>query len=376
MRAIVIGAGPAGLASAACLGRAGIDALILDSAPALGSSWRGHYDRLALHTVRGRSGLPGRPFPRGAHRYPTKAEVIAYLEDYARHFRLAPRFGTTVRAVARADGIWRVETDKGAETAAAVVFATGLNGTPHRADWPGLAAFPGPVLHSSDYRNPAPFAGQRVLVVGFGNSGGDIALDLAEAGVRVDMAVRNPVNLLPKELFGIPITSFGLVRKVLPYKVAERLMMPLLRARIGPYDRYGLRQAAKGPVSQVIEDGRIPLIDVGTLAALRDGRITARRGPLRSAGRRVDFDGGASADYDAIILATGYTVDLRPILGPLPQVLDADGRPKVSGARTALPGLYFCSYKASADGQLWAMGREAEAIAADAARLAPEPAAG
>ncbi len=370
MRAIVIGAGPAGLATAACLKRMGLEAEILDRAPTIGQSWRSHYDRLKLHTARGRSGLPGWPMPRAKGRYPAKAEVIAYLEGYARHFGLSPRLGVDVRRVAAKGAGWEVQTDAGTESAEVLVFATGMNATPHLAEWPGLPYFRGAVLHSSAYRNPDDVRGKRVLVVGFGNSGGDIALDLADAGVTVDIAVRSPVNLLPKELFGIPITSFGIVRKVLPYKTAEALMMPVLRMKLGHYDQYGLRQAAKGPISQIIEDGQIPLIDVGTLAALKAGRITARQGPVRSDGTTVHFADGVEADYDVIILATGYRTDLRPLLGDAPEVLDDQGRPRISGDRTAARGLYFCSYKPSADGQLWAMSREAERIAADAALVA------
>ncbi len=368
MRVIVIGAGPAGLATAASLGRFGIGATVLDAGQAVGDSWRGHYDRLVLHTARGKSALPGMAMPRDFGRYPTRAQVVDYLGAYARHFRIAPHFGATVSAVRQVATGWEVLHDGGTATGDAVVFATGMNAAPFRAPIPGAEGFVGPILHASDYANPTAFSGQRVLVVGFGNSGGDIALDLADAGVATDIAVRGPVNLLPKELFGIPITSFGIIRKVLPYKVAEALMLPILRLKLGNYARYGLHKAAKGPISQIIEDGRIPLIDVGTLGAIKTGRITVRRGPAGIDGRRVSFADGQAADYDAIVLATGYRVDLRPLLGEMPAVLD-DGRPKVSGGRTAANGLYFCSYVASADGQLARIGVEAQAIAADVALL-------
>lgn len=368
--AIVIGAGPAGLATAACLKHAGISARILEKADVIGSSWRNHYDRLHLHTVKSRSGLPFRPMPASFGRYPSRTEMVAYLEDYAKTFDLHPTLGCAVETVRPKGDGWVVTHSKGEDYAQIVVFATGLNGAPNRPTLPGQEAFEGRVLHSSDYHSAEAFAGQRVIVVGFGNSGGDIALDLVEAGCDVTLSVRGPVNLLPKELFGIPITSMGGLRKVLPYRVADALTAPIIRAKIGRPERYGLQSAGKGPAAQVIEDGRVPLIDIGTLAAIRAGKIVVKPGIRGLSASAATFVDGSSTPVDAVILATGYRVDLRPMLPDTPKVLDAEGRPLTSGAPTAAAALYFCSYHASADGQLHQTGIEARAIAADAAQVA------
>lgn len=368
-RTIVIGAGPTGLAVAACLKDAGVTPIILERADSIGASWRGHYDCLRLHTVRGRSGLPGMPFPATASRYPDRDEVIAYLEDYARAKGLASKLGCEVTGARHDGAIWRVSHSGGEEEAEALVVCTGLNGTPRLPDWAG--AFDGPVLHSSDYRNPAAFAGQRVLVVGFGNSGGDISLDLARAGVTVALSVRGPVQILPKEILGQPITSFGTLSKVLGPRMADRLTAPVLRMYVGRPGDYGLTPYAKGPATMVAEDGRIPLIDVGTLGAIRDGLIATRPGVAAVEGREVCFSDGTVAEFDAVIAATGYAVDLRPILGDTCAALDHLGRPKVSGVPTSVPGLYFCSFRATADGQLRTSGLEAQAIAADVAQRVP-----
>ncbi len=360
-RAIVIGAGPTGLAVAACLKEHNVEALILERAAEVGSSWRGHYDCLRLHTVRGRSGLPGMPFPASADRYPTRAEVVEYLETYAAAKGLAPRFGCEVTAIQSDGQTWHVVHKDGEETAEIVVMATGLNGTPRLPGW--ADSFDGPVLHSSDYKNAEGFRGQRVLVVGFGNSGGDISLDLARAGVAVALAVRGPVQILPKELFGVPITSFGTMSKLLGPRVADRLTAPILRAKVGRPESYGLHSHPKGPATMVAEDGRIPLIDVGTLGAIRAGQIAVQPGVAAVEGREVCFADGSVAEFDAIIAATGYELDLRPLLGESCAALDHKGQPKVSGGPTPCPGLYFCSYRATADGQLRASGMEAQAIA-------------
>ncbi len=375
MRAIVVGAGPAGLATAACLQREGIETRVLERTAHVASSWRGHYDSLSLHTARGRSGLPFLPLPKSVGRYPSRDELIAYLEDYAERLSLDIRFDCAVRRVRRAGRVWRVSYGHRTDQATIVVLATGLNAQPRIPGLPGQEAFGGEILHSSAYRDPSPFEGKRVLVVGFGNSGGDIARDLAQAGIEVGLCVRGPINILPKEILGIPVTSMGLLGKLFPPHVADALTAPVVRAIIGRPERYGLRQAAKGPLRQVIEDGKIPLIDVGALPEIRAGRIRVYPGidTLQPGG--VRFEGGGSAPFDAIILATGYDYDLRAILPDEPGALDRNGHPRISGGPTGAPGLYFCSYRVSANGQIRQAGVEAMAIARHAARLAA-PAAG
>ena len=363
MQVIIIGAGPSGLACAACLKQHGIAAEIFERAAQVGSAWRGHYKRLHLHTSRGRSGLPHLAMPKRYGRYPSRLQMIEYLEGYAKAFDLRPRFGVTIKTVRPANGAWQVSHSEGDGLADAVIFATGLNGAPYRAEQPGQDSFPGPIRHSSEYTDATPYKGQRVLVVGFGNSGGDIALDLAEAGGEVALSVRGPVNILPHELFGIPITSMGGLRKILPYRWADAITAPVLRARIGRPEEYGLQSAAKGPAAQVIEDGRIPLIDIGTLAAIRDGRIAAHPGIAQIEAATITFADGTTGEFDAIILATGYRTDLRPLLPHTPEALDSQGRPVACGTPGPVRGLYFCSYKASADGQLHQSGMEARAIA-------------
>lgn len=363
MRAIVIGAGPTGLAVGACLQRKGLQVSLLERAAHVGSSWRGHYGRLHLHSARSRSGLPGLEMPKSYGRYPSRLQMVDYLQTYATHFDLPIRCGVTVSQVTRDGAGWQVAHSAGTDRADVVVFATGLNDRPNLPELPGADSFPGPILHSSAYNAPGDMPTGPVVVVGFGNSGGEIALDLAEAGRQVTLSVRGPVNILPKEIFGLPVTSMTVLRKVLPYRMADALTAPLLRAKIGRPEHYGLTSAGKGPAAQVIEDGRIPLIDIGTLAAIREGRITVRPGIARIDGAEVHFANGRSVPARAILLATGYRVDLRAMLPDTPQVLDPDGRPIVSGGDTGVPGLYFCSYHPSADGQLRQSGIEAEAIA-------------
>jgi cation diffusion facilitator CzcD-associated flavoprotein CzcO len=361
--AIIIGAGPAGLACAATMRAKGLKVTVVDKADSVGSSWRRHYDRLHLHTDRNHSGLPGMAMPRSYPRYPSRAQVVDYLESYAARFDIRPAFGTAITSLRQERGRWRADTASGDIIAPVVVVATGIASAPYRPSWPGSEAYQGVTIHSSDYRNPSPYQGKRVLVVGFGNSGGEIALDLTEAGVDVALAVRGPVQLLPRDLLGLPILTWAILYQHLPARLVDTINAPILRLALGSFEKLGLRRAAKGPRQMIEEDGRVPMIDVGTLGKIRDGSIKLRGGIDRFTGDGVVFDDGKTGDFDAVILATGFRLDLRPLVPDLADVFDDNGAPLATGRATAAPGLYFCGQTISPTGQLREIGLEAERIA-------------
>jgi cation diffusion facilitator CzcD-associated flavoprotein CzcO len=368
VESLVVGAGPAGLAAAACLRRLAIDAVILEQAPHIGSAWHAHYERLHLHTNKGLSALPFLPFPRSYPRYPSRLQVISYLESYAQRFRLALRFEERVAEVRRVGEYWEVVTADARYRTPALVIASGYNRQPQLPSWPGESAFRGRTLHGSRYRNGAAFRNQDVLVVGFGNSGGEIALDLSEHGARVALAVRGAVNVLPRELLGIPIVAIGLAQAALPARVADFLNAGLLRAAVGDLSRYGLHKSSRGPREQIERAKRIPLIDVGTLALIKAGGIAVYPGIAHFTEQGVVFTDGRARGFDAVILATGYRPRVDEFLAEAATVLDEQGTPCSSGRVSALPGLYFCGFRVTPTGMLREIAREARQIAAAIAR--------
>ena len=364
--AIIVGAGPAGLACAVTMRAAGLDVIVVEKADSVGSVWRRHYDRLHLHTDRKHSGLPGMDMPQTYPLYPTRGQLVEYLESYAARFDIRPVFNATASRIRRVGMQWRVELAQGSISAPVVVIATGIADAPYRPSWPGTELYQGSVVHSSEYRNPAPYAGKRVLVVGFGNSGGEIALDLANAGVDVTLAVRGPVQILPRDLLGFPILAWAILYQRLPARLVDLINAPILRLAIGRIEKLGLHRAAKGPRQMVEEDGRVPLIDVGTLDKIRDGSIRICGGIDRLTPDGVVLADAECKEFDAIILATGFRPDLRQLIADVEGVFDRHGMPLVTGQTTKAPGLYFCGQITSPTGQLREIGLEAQRIAISA----------
>ena len=360
---LVIGASAAGLAAAACLKEAGVEAEILEATDHVGDAWRHHYRRLHLHTPKSSSSLPGLPMPRSWPRYPAREQVVEYLEVYARHHRLAPHFGQRVERLERVDGRWVATTGDTRWTARDVVVATGATHRPVRPTWPGMQDYAGDLLHSSDYLDGEPWRGRTALVVGFGNSACEQAIDLVEHGVRVHLSVRSAVNVIQRDLLGVPILQMGIVMRPLPTKVADAMAAPLVRLTVGDITKVGLRKLPYGPNTQIKNDRHIPLLDIGTMEHIKAGRITVHGAIERFTADGVVFADGSALATDAVVLGTGYEPGLDELLPEWRAVCDDSGRPRVSGAESALPGLWFCGQFVSPAGMLREMGIEARRIA-------------
>lgn len=366
--AVVVGGGPAGLASAAELRRLGLSVVVIERGW-IGESWRNRYDRLRLNTVRQASALPGQSIPRRAGRWVRRDDFVHYLESYARE--LDVRTGSTVDRIDRVGDQWQVATATGDFVSPVVVVATGWENTPVLPSWPGVETFPGALIHSAAYRRPSAYRGRRLLVAGGGVSGTEIAVDLALGGAeKVWLSLRTPPTILPRERLGVPITAMGGLLDVLPTKAANlsgRLTQWLALGR----SRSLLPRPAHGVASDLLTRHRTPTVVDGLLECVRAGDVEVVEAIDHLDGDAVVLTGGRVLRPDAIVAATGYRRGLEQLVGHL-DVLDPDGAPKLDGSTQArsAPGLHFVGYRLLFAGPLTAIRRDSRRMAA-AVRLGP-----
>jgi len=369
---IIIGAGPAGLAVAGRLTQLGQPFILLEATDNVGAAWRGHYDRLRLHTVKEESALPHLPYPADYPTYVSRDQLVTYLEQYVAHFKIQPLFNQYVRAIEAApagkEGRWLVTTKTHTFEANNVVVCTGYNRIPFEADLPGLDGFRGLVLHSRDYRTGAKFAGQQVLVVGMGNTGAELALDLQEQGAKPTISVRGPVNIVKRDTFGRPAQPSAIKLSQLPnwfYDFAARMSQKLT---IGDLSKYGLITPPYPSSYQIRVLGKIPVIDVGTIDQVKAGTIAVRPGIAQVNHNSVTFTDGREEPFDTIVLATGYRTGLSEFLAPdlSRQILNERGYPRgLWDTKPALKGLYFLGFALPLTGILRGIRLDSERIVDD-----------
>jgi len=362
---VVVGAGPSGLAVAAEVGRCGRRALVLERSEAIVARWRTRYDGLRLNTWNGFSRLPGSRMPRSTGRYASRDKFIAYLEDYARRHALEVRLGAEASRVERdGDGGWVVAYSGGPVGCGHVVVATGWDAEPVFPDWVRGSSFPGPVLHASQVRELSQFAGRRVLVVGAGNTGIDLAGLLVRAGADVTVSMRTPPNIFPRDWLGVPLGPIVLLAEQGPSRPANAIGRFIQWQVYGDLTPYGIPRSPQGFLTR-FRAGVNPAVDDGFVAALKSGRAAVvgevsgleRDGVLLASGQRL----GA----DAVICATGYRRGLEPLVGHL-GVLDARGAPRYNNGVPSDPaarGLYFVGFRVALSGQIRASSGQARRVA-------------
>ncbi|MFZ2015317.1 MAG: NAD(P)/FAD-dependent oxidoreductase [Nocardioides sp.] len=335
---IVVGGGQSGLTAARALRAAGLAPLVLEAGAAPVGSWPSYYDSLHLFSPAAHSGLPDFPFGGDPERYPARDEVVEHLREYASTLDVDIRTGTRVTSVTAAgDRGFRVTTHTGEvfETAG-VVAATGSFGSPHVPALGGLHSFEGRLLHAADYQRPEPYVGQRVVVVGAGDSAVQIGCELAEVA-EVTIATRHPLVFLPQRIEGRDL-HYWLKRTGFDDLPAEWLCRLL-------------------PQTLVTDTGRYQ-------AAVESGRPDRR--PMFAAldGGDVIWSDGEREAVDTVVFATGYRphLDYLDELGAL-----TDGGPRhTGGISTTHPGLAYVGIefqRSYASNTLRGVNRDAEYVA-------------
>jgi indole-3-pyruvate monooxygenase len=365
---LIIGASISGLASAACLQNRNIDYLIIEKLDQVATPWRNHYERLHLHTSKGFSHLPYRKFGKEIPKYPSRQQVVDYLNEYQLEFSIEPVFNTEAVSIRKEDEFWITETNNGSFKSTYLIMATGPYGIPKPIYFEGKETFPGKILHSCEYKKGRVFKGQHVLVVGFGNSAGEIAIDLVEQGSLVSMAVRSAVNAIPRDVFGLPVLELSILLNRLSPKIADAIGAPLINWLMGDLSKLGLRKLPYGPLELIRRDGHIPLLDIGTLSLIRQGQIKIQEDIDHAEGETIHFKDGNKQVFQAIVAAIGYEPNY-------PMFMDLDKNRfedlQVSTKKQQYfgkEGLYFCGFWISPTGQIREISSDAQIIARDIAK--------
>jgi cation diffusion facilitator CzcD-associated flavoprotein CzcO len=353
---VVVGAGPAGLATSQQLKERGVPHRVLERGDTVGYTWANLYDSLTLHTGKHMSSLPDLPFSRSAPLFVPRREFWDYLRHYARMFDLPIATDSPVERITLTDGTWTVRTRDGALKAPILVMATGIFANPKIPRLAGQERFEGRIVHSTVYRRPAPYVGRRVLVVGVGNSGAEIASEIAHTGGRVTIAVRSGANVVPLTLAGLPIQYVAYWVRKLPRSMQEgavalvHLMTGLRGARVLPRPSHSPLDA-------------IPVIGLQLVDAISEGLIAVRSGVAELTADGARFVDGTTSRFDDIILATGFSAALGP-LGSLIQ-LDPQGFARRRDRVVSLdqPSLYFVGHNYDAIGGLYNIGRDSRLAA-------------
>jgi len=356
-RVLVVGAGPAGLATSQQLQARAVPHRVLERGDSVGHTWANLYDSLTLHTGKHMSNLPGMPFPHSAPLFVPRREFLEYLRRYALAFDLPVETGYAVERVTRTDGSWTVRTSRGEYAAQVLVVATGIVANPRIPALPGQQSFGGRIVHSVEYRRPDAYPGRRVLVVGVGNSGAEIGSEIARAGGKVTIAVRSGANVVPLTLAGLPIQYVSYWVRKLPRAIqaaAVGLVRLLTELRRG---KPVLPRPAYSPLDA------IPVIGFHLVDAICEGLIDVRAGVAELTADGARFTDGTAGRFDDVILATGFSAALAPLGGLVQRDQGGFARRRERVVSLDQPDLYFVGHNYDATGGLYNIKRDARLAA-------------
>ncbi|KAI3678991.1 hypothetical protein L6452_38296 [Arctium lappa] len=374
---IIVGAGPSGLSTAASLHRLSIPYVILERENCIASLFKNKsYHRFHLHLTKQFCQLPHLPFPANFPTYVPRKDFLKYLDDYASNFNINPKFNNFVN-IAKYDEDrrkWEVGVevvDDGGSTAddgggrrwyegEFLVVATGEMSDPFIPEVEGLSEFKGEVIHSTEYKSGEGFEGKKVLVVGAGNSGMEIALDLCDHGAKTSIVVRSPIHITPRWSINLGFKLMTLIT-IIPWQWVDSFLVLTSKIMYGDLTKYGIQRPNEGPLFLKARDNRYPIIDVGTAKKIKSGEIQVLPGlkSIKSGGTEVVFENGKCYHFDTILFATGFKRSTHLWLQGDDFLIDKDGfaKPMYPNHWKGKNGLYCAGlakrglYGSGVDGQ-------------------------
>ncbi len=360
---LIIGAGPAGLAMAGRLTKMNLPYILLEQSEQVCHSWKNHYDRLHLHTIKEYSYLPYAPLPEDYPTYVPRQKMCEYYDQYAEQMDIQPLFGKAVTSVKRVEEKWVTQTADGDSFSSDnVIVCTGFNRVLNSPSWPGMEDFEGDISHSRSYKNGASFKGKNVLVVGMGNTGAELTIDLHEHGATPFISVRGPVNIVLRDFMGRPTQKTAILLGKLPTWMGDAIGSFITKTAVGDLSRYGIERPKIAPAAQLRKYGKTPVIDVGTIDLLKKGLLKVVPGIDRIEPKHVTFTDGQRLPFDAIILATGYRAQVEDFIEDTTGIMNEHQVPKALWV-DGHPGLYFLGFDAYASGLLYVALLDSEKIA-------------
>jgi len=342
---LIIGAGPAGLGMAGGLRQAGLDFEIVEQSSHVGNSWRNHYDRLHLNTVKQFSFLPHLPLPDAYPTYPSRLQMVDYFDTYAATFKIKPHFKETVVATEKKAEYWIITTQTGKQFQSKnLLVASGITRIPNMPTWKGQDQFKREIIHAKSYKNAMPYKGKKVLVVGLGNTGAELSLDLSEHGCETYLSVRGEVSIVPRDLLGHPVQLSSIQLAKLPFGIGNWLGGLFAKLYLGNLRKYGLKYSKLSPIDFLRTTGKAPILDIGTVQQIKNGKIKIMPEIDCFHETGVTFKNGETKEIDAVLLATGYQAKLDDFLGNIDGFLNRNGLPRRPIGTGQHKNLYFIGF--------------------------------
>ncbi|GMN57823.1 hypothetical protein TIFTF001_026927 [Ficus carica] len=330
---VIVGAGPAGLASSACLNVESISNIVLEREDCCASLWKKRsYDRLRLHLAKEFCSLPYKEHSPETSTFMSKDTFISYIDSYVSEFNITPRYSRSVESAFYDEKMkkWRIKAKNGVSgemerySSDYLIVASGENNEAFVPEVQGLTSFKGELIHSSEYKNGKRYKGKDVLVVGCGNSGMEISHDLSEYDARTSIVIRSPFHVLTKNMVHMGM----LMTKYLPVHIVDTLISLAASITYGDLSKYGIHRPEQGPFALKLLSGKTPVIDGGSVSRIKSKRIKVVPEIVNINGTNIEFVDGTEQKFDAIIFATGYRSGAKEWLKDYQHVLDDEGMPK------------------------------------------------